>query len=79
MELERNTVVTDEDGKSFYVYNTVDYNNKQYAVCVEYDNAKQYVVFEYKYLNNELMIRKETNQKEIPIILAYSLKKRENK
>ena len=78
MNLERNTVLTDEDGKNFFVYNIVDYKEKQYAVCVEYDYPKKYAVFEYKYDDDELLIRKEDNQKDIQLILAYSLKKRNN-
>lgn len=77
MKLEKNTLVTDEDGNKFYVYNTVNYKEKQYAVCVEYDNPKKFAVFEYKYNNEELMIRKENNQIDIPNILANSLKRGE--
>lgn len=77
MKLEKNTLVTDEDGNKFYVYNTVNYKEKQYAVCVEYDNPKKFAVFEYKYDNEELMIRKENNQIDMPNILANSLKRGE--
>lgn len=79
MKLERNTLLTDEDGMAFYVYNTVKYQNKDFAVCVEYENPKKYAVFEYKYDVNDLLIKKEENEKDIQIILAYSLKKRDNK
>ena len=79
MKLEEDTVVTDEDGMSFYVYNTVKYQNRDFAVCIEYENPKKYAVFEYKYEDDELMIRKEESEKDVQIILAYSLKKRKDK
>ena len=78
MNLEKDTLVTDEDGNDFYVYNTVNYKEKQYAVCVEYDNPKKCAVFEYKYDDDELLIKKEDNPKNVQLILAYSLKKRNN-
>lgn len=74
MSLEKGVILTDEDGKKFFVYNTVRYKEKDYAVCVECNNPKNTTAFEYKYEDDELMIRKEENEKDIQIIFAYSLK-----
>lgn len=71
--VEKDSIITDEYQNRYYVFNTVEYKNKEYAVCLEYDNPKNVVVLEYRFINNKLEIRKEEDEKETQILLIYSL------
>ena len=72
-KVEKESIIKDENGNKYYVFNTVDYNDKNYAICTAYNNANNISVFEYRFLNEQLEIRKEHDEKSIQEILLYSL------
>ena len=72
-KVEKESILKDEVGNKYYVFNTVRYDNRDFAVCSAYNNANNITVFEYRFINDELEIRKEEDEKSIQEILLYSL------
>ena len=71
--IQKGSLITDENENKYYVLNIVQYENRDYAICVEYDDPEKVIILEYRYMQNQLRLRKETDEEKKQLILIYSI------
>ena len=73
--IKKESIIKDENQIEYYVHSILVYNDKDYAICLECQNPKNVFVFEYRYINDQLEIRKEDDDNEAQLVLIYGLLK----
>ena len=73
--IKKESIIKDENQNEYYVHTILEYDNKDYAICLDYEDPKKVLVFEYRYINNQLEIRKEDDDTKAQLVLIYGLLK----
>ncbi len=74
MEIKKG-MLFDFKNVKYYVHDTINYNNSNYLIAVEYDNPRDIEVFAYKVNDEKFMVKVENDFSTIKTILFSSLKK----
>ena len=74
MEVKKGMLFDFKDVK-YYVHDTIEYNNSNYLIGIEYDNPRDLEVFAYKINGDKFMVKVENDNSTIKTILFSSLKR----